>query len=111
MIGVIERGPGKVVHCRIDDDIGVGHPRLHPDHPGEQHTGIAGNDAAGFKHQFDIPAPGDAGDHGAEFGRARRYLARAIGHAKSTAEIDPVDRVASGAQISDEQADPRKRCL
>ena len=50
-------GPREVVHRRVDDHERVPlTPRLDPDHPGQQHAGVAGDHPAGLEHQRRRPS-------------------------------------------------------
>src|SRR3546814_3714533 len=44
--GIVKAGPHQVVHRRIDDDEGMEKAGLHPNHPSQQHAGIADDEAA-----------------------------------------------------------------
>ena len=109
---IIQRWPGEVIHCGIDNRKGcIAGSGLYPNNARQQDAGVSGDDTAGFEHQTHTPVLGYARNHCTIFGGFRGVVTVAIAHAKAAAQVNMGDFVALIAQFLNQDADFCKRCL
>ena len=99
MPGVVQARTQEVVHRRIDDHEAPRGALFDVEHPGDQHAGVADQEAARLEHELGVQALGERAHHlgvGVQIGR--RLVA--VADAQPAAEIEPPEGHAGAHELA-----------